>query len=279
MPRPTATEFTGLGPLPRPAPKLAPNVMDLFSLKGKVASITGSSAGIGWAVAEAYAQAGADVALWYNSRNADEKAKYLTETYGVRSKAYKCNISDAEEIEKTIEQIYADFGALDIQVANAGAAWTSGPMLDVADHKDWHHIVDVDLNGVYYTSKAVGKIFRKQGHGSLIFTASMSGHIVNFPQMQAAYNCAKAAVIHLAKSLAVEWAAFARVNSVSPGYIGTELSNFVDPDIRAKWQSFIPLGREADPRELVGTYLLLASDASTYTTGCDIVVDGGYSCP
>ena len=116
----------------------------------------------------------------------------------------------------------------------------------------------------------------------------MSGHIANYPQLQGCYNSAKAALIHLARSLALEWAPFnARVNSVSPGYIHTEISDFVPKDIQAKWYDFTPMQRDGDPRELKGAYLYLASDASTYTTGTvvplvhksnekDILVDGGY---
>ena len=107
----------------------------------------------------------------------------------------------------------------------------------------------------------------------------MSGHIVNVPQMQAPYNAAKAGVLHLGKSLAIEWAPFARVNTISPGYIATEISDFVPAEVKAKWWQLIPLGREALAQELVGAYLYFASDASTYTTGSDLLVDGGYSAP
>jgi sorbose reductase len=96
----------------------------------------------------------------------------------------------------------------------------------------------------------------------------MSGHIANYPQLQGCYNAAKAALIHLARSLALEWAPFnARVNSVSPGYIHTEISDFVPKDIQAQWYDFTPMKRDGDPRELKGAYLYLASDASTYATG------------
>jgi sorbose reductase len=104
----------------------------------------------------------------------------------------------------------------------------------------------------------------------------MSGHIVNVPNYQTCYNVAKAGCLHLGKSLAVEWAGFARVNTVSPGYVDSGLSDFLPYETRAKWWSLIPLGREALPQELVGAYLYLASDASTYTTGSDIRIDGGY---
>ncbi|CAI5759369.1 unnamed protein product [Candida verbasci] len=268
-----------LGPLPVKPPTLPKNVMDMFSLKGKVASVTGSSGGIGWAVAEAYAQAGADVCIWYNSHPADEKAEYLQKTYGIKSKAYKCNISSSESVESTILQQQKDFGKIDIFVANAGVAWTEGPEIEVVGYESWEKVIDCDLNGVYYCAHTLGKIFREQGSGSFIITASMSGVIVNIPQLQAAYNAAKAGCIHLAKSLAVEWGHFARVNSVSPGYIATEISDFVPKDIKAKWWQMTPLGREALPEELVGAYLYLASNASTYTTGANLLVDGGYTLP
>jgi NAD(P)-dependent dehydrogenase (short-subunit alcohol dehydrogenase family) len=116
--------------------------------------------------------------------------------------------------------------------------------------------------------QAVGQHFQSRKKGNLIFTASMSGHIANYPQLQACYNTAKAGLIHFARSLALEWAPFnIRVNSVSPGYIHTTIGNFVPKETQAKWYDFTPMQRDGDPRELKGAYLYLASDASTYTTG------------
>lgn len=268
-----------LGELPTPAPKPAKNILDLFSLKGKVASVTGSSGGIGWAVAEGFAQAGADVALWYNSHPIEEKAEYLRKTYGVKAEAFKCNISDHADVERVINTIEKEFGHLDIFVANAGVAWSEGPCIDVEGVDSWNKMINLDLNSVYYCAKPAGRIFKKQGKGSFIITASMSGHIVNVPQLQAPYNAAKAALIHLSRSLAVEWAPFARINSISPGYIDTDISEFADKEVKDKWHQLTPLGREGQPQELVGAYLYLASDASSFTTGTDILVDGGYAAP
>ncbi|CAK9439852.1 uncharacterized protein LODBEIA_P39520 [Lodderomyces beijingensis] len=268
-----------LGPLPTQIPNTDSPILDLFSLKGKTASITGSSGGIGWAVAEGFAQAGANVAIWYHSHPADDKAKYLEEKYGVKARAYPCNISDADDVKRTVDEIAAEFGVIDIFVANAGVAWTDGLLIDVPDLTKWKTIIDTDLNSVFYCAHAIGPIFKKQGKGSLVITASMSATIVNVPQAQAAYNASKAAVKHLSKSLAVEWAPFARVNSVSPGYIATHLTTFADPALTAKWLQLTPLGREANPKELVGAYLYLASDAASFTTGADLAVDGGYTVP
>lgn len=268
-----------LGPLPTAQPKPPKNVLDMFSLKGKVASVTGSSTGIGLAVAKAYAQAGADVAIWYNSTPADDKAEAIAKEYGVRAKAYKCNVSDYKSVEAVIDAIEDDFGTIDIFVANAGVPWTVGAMIEAEGHDEWNKIIDLDFTGVYYCAKHVGKIFEKNGKGVLILTASMSGHIVNFPQQQAPYNAAKAAVVHLAKSLAVEWSHFARVVSISPGYITTDISSFVDQTQKDAWLSHTPLGREGTAEELAASYVFLASDAATFITGADLLVDGGYSAP
>jgi sorbose reductase len=102
---------------------------------------------------------------------------------------------------------------------------------------------------------------------------------VNYPQLQACYNAVKAGVIHLGKSLAVEWSGFARVNTISPGYISTEISDYLPKEIKSQWWTAIPMGRPALPEEVVGAYIYLASDASTYTTGADIRIDGAYTAP
>lgn len=277
------TFSTKLGPLPANGPSkelLETPILGLFSLKGKTASISGSSAGIGLAVTEGFAQAGADVAMWYNSSEiAVAKAAEFSKKYNVKVKAYKCKITDEEQVNQTIDQQLRDFGGkIDIFVANAGIAYSDGEMVANTDsEKQWKKFFDVNVHGVYYCSKRIGQIFKKQGHGSLVMTASMSASIVNVPQLQTVYNASKAAVKHMAKSLAVEWTGFARVNSISPGYISTDISKFADQDMKNYWWQATPLGREGNVKELVGAYLYLASDALTYTTGCDLVVDGGYS--
>ena len=149
---------------------------------------------------------------------------------------------------------------------------------------NYQSVMRIDVDGVYHCARVAGGIWRQQKedklkgftYGSFIATSSMSGHIANFPQLQTAYNAAKAAVRHMCRSLSVEWVQFARANSISPGYINTEISNFVPPETKDIWRDKIPMGREGEPIELVGAYVYLASDASTYTTGTDIICDGGY---
>lgn len=261
------------------------SVLDLFSLKGKNASITGSSSGIGLAVAEAFAQAGANVAIWYNSHDATDKAESLAKKYGVKVKAYKANVASEEEVTKVFEQQVKDFdGHIDVVVGNAGVPWTEGAFIDTPDTKHFNDVVDIDFKGIAYLARVVGKHFRENHQktgtvGSLVLTASMSGHLVNVPQLQATYNAAKAAVRHFGKSLAVEWASFARVNSVSPGYINTEISDFVPKDIQNSWWSVNPLGRGGETAELVGIYLFLASNAGSYANGTDVIIDGGQTLP
>ncbi|GKZ20994.1 hypothetical protein AbraIFM66951_010180 [Aspergillus brasiliensis] len=272
-----------------------PGLLSMFSLKGKTAIVTGAGAGIGLSVASGLAEAGANVAMWYSSNpNCIERAAEIASKYGVQAQAYKVEITKPEAVQAAVDQVVKDFnGRLDVFVANAGIPWTKGPMVDgPLDH--YSSVVDVDLNGTFYCARAAATHWRRQKeegtdingnalnnftYGSFVATASMSGHIVNFPQMQAAYNASKAAVIHLCKSLAVEWVKFARANTVSPGYIATEISNFIPDDVKGIWKDKIPMGREGEPEELKGAYLYLASDASSYTTGADIVVDGGYCAP
>ncbi|KYK57952.1 hypothetical protein DCS_04965 [Drechmeria coniospora] len=258
----------------------ASRLMDLFSLKGKVVAITGASGprGMGIEAARGCAEMGADIAITYSSRKegAEKNVEELMKSYGIKAKAYKCNVADYADVERVINDMIKDFGKIDAFIANAGATADTGVIDGTA--QQWDKVIQIDLNGTAYCAKAVGAHFRKQGRGSFVITASMSGHIANFPQEQTSYNVAKAGCIHMARSLANEWRDFARVNSISPGYIDTGLSDFVDMKTQELWKSMIPMGRNGDAKELKGAYVYLVSDASTYTTGADLVIDGGYTC-
>ncbi|KAK9460192.1 uncharacterized protein V1516DRAFT_679190 [Lipomyces oligophaga] len=254
------------------------NPLGLFSLKGKTALITGASTGIGLAVATAFAHAGANIVLGYNSSTkAIETAAELAKSANVQVLALHIPVADSTAVEDAFDQAVKMFSTIDIVVSNAGVAWTAGELIAPPTDEEWNQIVNVNVNGCYHVAKCAGRLFKAQQSGSLIFTSSMSAQIVNIPQHQAAYNISKAAVTAMSKNLAVEWAGFARVNSVSPGYTITEITSFADKQLRKEWTSMIPLRREASTSELVGAYLYLASDASTYTTGADIIIDGGYT--
>lgn len=271
-------------------------VLPLFSLKGRTAIVSGAGAGIGLAVAQALAEAGSNVAIWYNSnKNAHAEAEKIEKEYGVKCKAYQVNILSYEGVAAAVEHAIRDFnGRLDIFIANSGIPWTQGPAIfGELDH--YQKVISTDLDGTFYCARVAGLHWRRQKkeqttidgkplepafrEGSFVATASMSGHIVNTPQLQAPYNAAKAAVIHLCKCLAVEWVGFARANSVSPGYIATEISDFVPKETKNIWRDKIPMGREGEASELKGAFLYLASDAASYTTGADLIVDGGYCLP
>lgn len=257
----------------------ANSLLDLLSMKGKVIVITGASGprGIGIEAARGCAEMGADIAITYATRSvgAQKNVEELISKYGVKAKAYKCLVESYAEVENLVKTVIEDFGKIDGFVANAGRVAKSGILDGSVD--DWNEVIQTDLNGVFHCAKAVGHHFKERKTGSLVITASMSGHIANFPQEQTSYNTAKAGCIHMARSLANEWRDFARVNSISPGYIDTGLSDFVDAEVVKLWNKMIPVGRSADPKELKGAYVYLLSDASTYTTGTDIIIDGGYT--
>jgi len=265
--------------MPISVPK-AESLKDLLSLKGKVVVVTGASGprGMGIEAARGCAEFGADLAITYASRpdGGEKNAKELSEKYGVKVKAYKLDVGDYKNVTSFVDQVVKDFGKIDAFIANAGRTANSG-ILD-GSVEDWNEVIHTDLNGVFHCAKAVGHHFKERGTGSFVITSSMSGHVANFPQEQTSYNVAKAGCIHLAKSLANEWRDFARVNSISPGYIDTGLSDFVDKKVQDLWMSMIPLGRNGDAKELKGAYVYFVSDASTYTTGADLLIDGGYTC-
>lgn len=256
----------------------ASSLTDLFSLKGKVVVVTGASGprGMGIEAARGCAEMGASIALTYSSRRegGEKNAQELQQTYGVKAKPYPCDIGSWESVSKLVNDVLKDFGQIDAFIANAGRTADSGVL--EGSVQDWEKVIQTDLNGTFHCAKAVGPHFKQRGKGSFVITSSMSGQIVNFPQEQTSYNVAKAGCIHMAKSLANEWRDFARVNSISPGYIDTGLSDFVDKSVQDLWLSMIPMGRNGDAKELKGAYVYLCSDASSYMTGNDMLIDGGY---
>ncbi|KAI9052672.1 hypothetical protein LZ554_004011 [Drepanopeziza brunnea f. sp. 'monogermtubi'] len=261
----------------QPIPK-TDSLAEMFSMKGKVAVVTGASGakGMGIEAARGLAEMGANLAITYSSRpeGGEKNARELAEKYGVKVKAYKCDVGNWDEVSSFVAQVIKEFGKIDAFVANAGRTADAGVLDGTVEA--WNEVINTDLNGTFHCAKAVGAHFKERGSGSFVITASMSGHIANFPQEQTSYNVAKAGCIHMARSLANEWRGFARVNSISPGYIDTGLSDFVPKDTQDLWKSMIPMGRDGEAKELKGAYVYLCSDASTYTTGADLIIDGGY---
>jgi sorbose reductase len=255
------------------------NVLDLFDLHGKRALVTGASSGIGKKVAEAYLQAGAQVAVAArHSEVLEQVAGEIAAAGDGKVVPICCDVTQPDQVTRMLDQVTAELGGIDVAVCNAGIVTVNG-MLGMP-LEEFLSIQNTNVTGVFLTAQAAARAMVRQGQGGVIInTASMSGHIINIPQQVGHYCASKAAVIHLTKAMAVEFAPHKiRVNSVSPGYILTEL---VEPlaEYHRLWEPKIPLGRIGRPEELTGLYLYLASEASSYMTGSDIVIDGGYSCP
>ncbi|GKT72776.1 L-xylulose reductase [Colletotrichum tofieldiae] len=276
---------------PRPFPNTPSNVLEQLRVTDKVIVVTGAADGIGFAVSEAMAEAGGNVALWYNSNDAAvQKAKDLASTHNVKTSAYKVDVSDPTQVQETIAKVFKDFGKIDVFVANAG--WSFKSPADLATSElsmaiskpileqtldEYRKQISVNVDGIVYCSKYAGEVFKSQGFGNLIITSSMSGHIVNVPVDQPVYNATKAYVTHFGKSLAREWREFARVNIVSPGFFDTKMG--AGPQALQEAYRMAALGRQGHTKEIKGLYLYLASDASTYMTGSDVIIDGGYVLP
>jgi NAD(P)-dependent dehydrogenase (short-subunit alcohol dehydrogenase family) len=250
-------------------------ILDLFSLKGKTSYVTGGARGIGKSIASGLVEAGASVAIIdIDEAEARKAAKELCDL-GYESCAIGADVTKRDQVLDMVEQVLGRWGRLDIAVNNAGKC-LNAPGEEMTEVQ-WNDVVDLNLKGVFLTSQAAGRIMIQQSTGSIINIASMSARIVNHPQPQVAYNASKAGVVMLTKSLAAEWASYGvRVNSISPGYTGTELTLRMK-DLFPKWVAMTPMRRLADPNEMKGAAVYLASEASRFVTGHDLVVDGGFT--
>ncbi|MBS7634836.1 glucose 1-dehydrogenase [Candidatus Bathyarchaeota archaeon] len=255
-------------------------VKEMFMLNGKKAIITGAGGGIGGAIAFGLAEFGADVALFdLNIKGIENLKETLEGSFSVKVLAIPVDVCDRKRVEDAVNIAVESFGHVDILVNCHGVGqWV--PFEEI-DEKDWDRMINVNLKGVALMCQAVGRCMIKRRYGKIINIASMSGRAVNRPQPQAHYNASKAGVIMLTKSLAAEWAKYnVNVNSVSPGYTLTPLVNKLlnsRPEYANYWKALIPLGRFAEPVDIVGAVIFLASDAANYITGHDLVVDGGYT--
>jgi Dehydrogenases with different specificities (related to short-chain alcohol dehydrogenases) len=195
-------------------------------------------------------------------------------SFGVKSFALKVDISKPEEVDRMIKEIMNAFGTIDVAFNNAGICINKN--VEDMSLEEWRKVIDVNLTGTYLTTKATGMIMIKNKKGSIINTASMAAHIIPDAQFHCAYSASKAGIIQLSKALAMEWAPYnVRVNCLSPGYTATELTKQV---IKPCWSEKTPMKRVGTTEDMQGAVLYLASDASLYTTGIDILVDGGYCC-
>jgi NAD(P)-dependent dehydrogenase (short-subunit alcohol dehydrogenase family) len=244
-----------------------------FSLNGRRALVTGGAKGIGAAICQTLAEAGAKVLIADMDRTAGEA---LANAIG--GDFASLDVTDFAACANLSEACAHGAGTPDVVVANAGIVHNA-PSQSV-DPADWRRVIDVNLTGVFNTTRAFGPGMIARGRGAVVCTSSICGEVTVFPQPQAAYNAAKAGVNLLVKSLAVEWArSGVRVNAVAPGYTATELTlaGRSKPDWFDVWMDRTPMGRLGEPREIADAVHFLASDAASYITGTVLTVDGGYT--
>ncbi|KAF9507148.1 hypothetical protein BS47DRAFT_1488988 [Hydnum rufescens UP504] len=288
------------------APQPPRGIMSKFRLDGKIVAVTGGARGLGYEMLRAFCEAGAagaaiiDVLQEYG----EEAIKEIHAEFGIPASFYRVDVRDHVAVEEAINGIVRDFGGIDVLLCSAGVADNLPAESYPADR--FKRVIDINLNGVFFACQAAGNHMIASGKGgSIINIASMSGHIVNYPQPQSAYNASKAAVIHLSKSLAAEWAPHkVRVNTISPGYMNTVLNEKFDPLLKKAWRTRVshanlddkmglilqlntasfshtchlyertPVGRMGHVNELSGAALYLACEASAFCTGTDIIIDG-----
>ncbi|MBX5272683.1 SDR family oxidoreductase [Rhizobium sp. NLR17b] len=248
-------------------------------VNGSVAFVTGGSRGIGLATAEALAEAGAKVILAGQDEEALEANVAKLKAVGHVASYELLDITDPDACNEVSDRVNDAIGPVDILIANAGIAWSDTPAEEMPDGI-WNRVLNVNLNGTFWTCRAFGKHMLERQKGSIVTVGSISGIISNKPQRQAQYNASKAGLHHLTKSLAGEWASRnVRVNCVAPGYVNTEMSNVTiqDPKYAVPWMAGTPMKRMVEPEEVASTNLFLASPAASGITGAVIVVDGGYT--
>ena len=261
---------------------MAQTIIDRFRLDGKTALVTGGAQGIGEAYCFALGEAGAKIAVVDINLTKAEETAHRLEAGGISAIAIKTDVTNPDDVDSMIKLITDKWGELTIGVNNAGmGAWRDAL---TQDFSEWRKILALNLDAVFLCARSEAREMAKKGYGKVINTASMSGHISNTPQNQCAYNASKAGVLHLTRSLAAEWAPKGiRVNSISPGYTKTELVDKLleTPEGKTmlpKWLEKIPMGRMAATDDLQGGAVYLASPASDYMTGADLIIDGGYCC-
>ncbi|UXN58642.1 SDR family oxidoreductase [Phyllobacterium zundukense] len=253
--------------------------MELFSLDGQVAMVTGSGSGIGQAIAIGLAEAGADVGCFGHLSNGglDQTAERIR-ALGRRALTLEGSVTKASDLTGAVDLIESQLGPLTVAINNAGVGAGGDAETLPLDH--WQRVYDINVTGVFLSCQAQARVMLPRKKGSIINIASMSGSIVNRDLKQADYNSSKAAVIHLSKSLAMEWVDRGiRVNSISPGYTLTPMNR--RPEVADQVKVFerdTPMGRLAAPEEMVGPAIFLSSRASSFVTGVDLVVDGGFTC-
>ncbi|KAA1469365.1 NAD(P)-binding protein [Dentipellis sp. KUC8613] len=270
------------------APK-APRVLTDFSMENKVCLVTGGARGLGNEFCRAFVRSGCTqlAILDLKEEEAKAAAEELVQTACLNSDltpadfsiiGVGCDVSSEHSVQKAYAETMDAFGRVDSVVASAGIVENYSAFDYPFDRIK--RLYDINVHGAFFTAREAARNMIPQGGGSITLVSSMSANIINIPQPQTPYNASKAAVKHMAASLAVEWAKKGvRVNTLSPGYMLTKLTRTIlthDQELKKTWESLTPMGRMGEPEDLAGAIVFLASDASRFMTGSEIRVDGGY---
>jgi gluconate 5-dehydrogenase len=254
------------------------NARDLFDLTGKNAIVTGGGSGIGRDMAQALAEAGANLVLCARKVERCEQAAEELAALGVKTLGLRCDVRDPEEVQAVVERTTQELGAIDILVNNAGTAWGAPP--EEVPLEGWQKVIDVNLTGVFLFAKAVGRTMIADGRGGKIVNMASVAGLGGAPAevMDAIpYHASKGGVIAFTRDLACKWARHGiNVNAIAPGWFPSDMTRLVlerNPQVVER----IPLRRLGGPDDLKGAILYLASAASDYVTGHTLVVDGGQS--
>jgi NAD(P)-dependent dehydrogenase (short-subunit alcohol dehydrogenase family) len=248
-------------------------VLDAFRLTDRIAVVTGGNRGLGLAFTRALVDAGARVAIVARD---EEKTADVVRSLPDGVRGFTADVRSRDDVQRVVGEVVDAFGGVDILVNNAGTC-VHAPALEVTE-EDWTEVVATNLTGVWNCCQAFGRHMAANGGGTIVNIGSMSGMIVNRPQWQPAYNASKAAVHHLTRSLAAEWAPLGiRVNALAPGYVKTEMAPVDRPEFRQHWIDDVPRRRYAPPEEIAPSVVYLASPASAFMTGSVLVIDGGYT--
>jgi NAD(P)-dependent dehydrogenase (short-subunit alcohol dehydrogenase family) len=253
-----------------------------FDLGGKVALVTGGNGGIGLGMAEALAQAGADVAIWGNNPAKNDAARARLEAHGTRVSVDRVDVADEAAVEAGVARVVTAFGRIDFVAANAGMG-ESAAAFDTMDTDLWRRVLAVNLDGVFWTLRAAARHMKARAEagepgGSLLVTSSTSA-IHGAPRNQA-YAATKGAVLPLVRGIAVEYARHGvRANAILPGWIRSDMTQGLQGQERFndKVIGRVPMRRWGEPEDFGGIAVYLASDASRFHTGDSFVIDGGYT--
>lgn len=267
------------------------SVLKQFGIEGRSALVTGAASGIGLGYAEALAEVGARVTVTDIRGDAAEEVAARFRGQGWDARASELDITDIDAVEAAFDAHHSAYGGLDITFANAGIGSGNGFMsatggraddgqIDTVDPVHWHRTIDVNLMGTFYTIRHAARLMKAGGKAGSIVVTSSNASTINVPLVGTAYMAAKAAVAHMVRNVALELAEYGiRVNAIAPGHFVTNIADGIlhDPAVRAVWAKQVPLRKMAETEQIKGLALYLASDASSFMTGSELILDGGVS--